>query len=61
VRATFSELAEAEFNDAIAYYETEQAGLGTAFLEEVRRVTAAIVEYPNVGPIILGTVRRCLC
>jgi plasmid stabilization system protein ParE len=61
VRATFNELAEAEFNDAIAYYETEQVGLGTAFLEEVRRLTAAIVEYPNAGPIILGTVRRRLC
>ncbi len=59
--ATFNELAEAEFNDAIAYYETEEIGLGTAFLEEVRRVTAAIVEHPNAGPIILGTVRRRLC
>jgi plasmid stabilization system protein ParE len=61
VRATFNELAEAEFNDAIAYYETEQVGLGTAFLEEVRRLTAAIVEYPEAAPIILGTVRRRLC
>ena len=61
MRATFNELAEAELNDAIAYYETEQVGLGTAFLEEVRRLTAAIVEYPTAGPIILGTVRRRLC
>jgi toxin ParE1/3/4 len=61
VRATFNELAEAELNDAIAYYETEQIGLGTAFLEEVRRLAAAVVEYPNAGPIILGTVRRRLC
>lgn len=61
MRATFNELAEAEFNDAIAYYETEQVGLGIAFLEEVRRLTAGIVEYPDAGPIILGTVRRRLC
>lgn len=61
MRATFNELAEAELNDAIAYYETEQVGLGTTFLEEVRRSTSAIVEYPSAGPIILGTVRRRLC
>ncbi len=61
MRATFNELAEAELDDAIAYYETEQVGLGTAFLDEVRRLTAAIVEYPDAGAIILGTVRRRLC
>ncbi len=61
MRATFNELAEAELNDAIAYYESEEVGLGTAFLAEVRRMTSAIVEYPNAGLIILGTVRRRLC
>ena len=43
--ATFNELAEAELNDAIGYYETEQVGLGAALLAEIRRSTAAIVEY----------------
>ena len=61
MRATFNELAEAELNDAIAYYESEEFGLGSVFLAEVRRMTSAIVEYPNAGPIILGTVRRRLC
>ena len=41
--ATFNELAEAELNDAIGYYETEQVGLGAAFLAEIRRSTGAIV------------------
>ena len=59
--ATFNELAEAELNDAIGYYETEQAGLGAAFLAEIRRSTAAIVDYPDATPIISGTVRRRLC
>lgn len=59
--ATFNELAEAELNDAIRYYETEQARLGAAFLTEIRRSTAAIIEYPEAHPIIRGTVRRCLC
>ena len=59
--ATFNELAEAELNDAIGYYETEQVGLGAAFLAEIRRSTGAIVEYPEASPIIRGTVRRRLC
>ena len=59
--ATFNELAEAELNDAIAYYETEQVGLGAAFLAEIRRSTATIIEYPKASPIIHGTVRRRLC
>ena len=59
--ATFNELAEAELNDAIGYYETEQAGLGAAFLAEIRRSTAAIVEYPEASPIIGGVVRRRIC
>ena len=59
--ATFNKVAEAELNDAIGYYETEQVGLGAAFLAEIRRSTAAIVEYPEASPIIRGTVRRRLC
>lgn len=59
--ATFNELAEAELNDTIRYYENEQAGLGAAFLAEIRRSTAAIVEYPEASPIARGTIRRRLC
>ena len=59
--ATFNELAEAELNDAIGYYETEQIGLGAACLAEIRRSTAAIVEFPEASPIVRGTVRRRLC
>ena len=59
--ATFNELAEAELNEAIGYYELEQVGLGAAFLAEIRRSTAAIGEYPEANPIIRGTVRRRLC
>lgn len=61
MRATFNDLAERELNDAIQYYEHEQAGLGAAFLAEVRRCTTAIVEYPEAGPIVHGVVRRRLC
>ena len=59
--ATFNELAEAELNDAIGYYENEQVGLGVAFLAEVRRCTAAILEYPEASPVVRGQIRRRLC
>lgn len=61
MRVTFNELAELELNEAIQYYEHQQAGLGAAFLAEVQRCTAAIVEYPDAGRIVLGSVRRRLC
>lgn len=59
--ATLNELAEAELNDAIRYYEKEQVGLGVAFLTEVRRCTAAILEFPEANSVIQGDIRRRLC
>ena len=61
MRVTFNELAEHELNDAARYYELEQAGLGTAFITEVRHCTEAIAEHPEAGPIVLGAIRRRLC
>ncbi len=55
---TFNELAEAELNDAVRYYENEQPGLGLAFLAEIRRTTAAVAEHPAANPILVGTIRR---
>lgn len=59
--ATLNELAEAELNDAIRYYENEQVGLGVAFLAEVRRCTTAILEYPEAGPVVRSHIRRRRC
>lgn len=61
MRATFNELAERELNDAAQYYEHEQAGLGAAFITEVRRCTAAIAEHPEAGTLVQGAIRRRLC
>jgi plasmid stabilization system protein ParE len=57
VRVTFNELAERELNDAAQYYEHEESGLGQSFIGEVRRCVAGIVEHPEAGPIVLGTIR----
>jgi hypothetical protein len=61
VIVTFNELAERELNDAAAYYDVEQPGLGAAFLLEVEGCTQAIVEFPFAAPEVLGAVRRRLC
>ena len=61
MRVTFNELAERELNDAAQYYEREGRGLGEAFIREVRRCTDVIVEHPQAGPVVLGTIRRRLC
>ena len=56
--AAFHDLARVELNEAAQYYETENPGLGDAFLAEVERSIAAVVEYPEASPVIGGNVRR---
>jgi plasmid stabilization system protein ParE len=60
VVVTFNEFAERELNDAAAYYDSEQPGLGSAFIVEVERCTRAIVEFPLAAPQVLGPIRRRL-
>lgn len=47
---SFNSLAEQELNDAAQYYELESAGLGAAFLSEVERCCASIVEHLRPAP-----------
>jgi plasmid stabilization system protein ParE len=61
LRVTFNELAERELNDAAQYYEQEQSGLGVAFIAEVERCTRAVDEFPEAGPLVLGSILRRLC
>ena len=58
---SFNVLAERELNEAAQYYESEQAGLGAAFLSDVRRCTEAVVANPHAGQIVLQSIRRRLC
>ena len=58
--ASFHDLAKVELNEAARYYERRSPGLGTAFVAEVERCTAAIVEHPEMSPIVMGTIRRKL-
>ncbi|MEX2661452.1 MAG: type II toxin-antitoxin system RelE/ParE family toxin [Vicinamibacterales bacterium] len=59
--ASFHELAEDELNDAAEYYDRQQSGLGAAFIADVERCAEAILQYPEAGPVIRGSVRRRLC
>jgi len=58
---SFHELAERELNEAAAYYRQEQIALGPAFIADVQRCADAILQHPEAGPIVRGTVRRRLC
>ena len=58
--ASFHDLATIELNEAAQYYERESPGLGAAFVADVERSTAAILEYPEASPIIGGSIRRRL-
>ena len=57
---SFHPLAERELNDAAQYYEMESQGLGAAFVGELERCCASIVEHPEAGPAVRGVVRRRL-
>jgi len=39
--------AQAELEEAVAYYETQKEGLGSQFTGEVKRAIHRILEYPE--------------
>ncbi len=57
---SFHPVAEAEFNEAIEYYEGCELGLGYDFSIEVLDAIQNIVNYPTAWPIVEEDVRRCL-
>jgi toxin ParE1/3/4 len=59
-RPEFHRLAEYELNEAAQYYDLEEPGLGSSFLEEVDRCLQSIEAHPEAGTILHGSVRRRL-
>jgi toxin ParE1/3/4 len=57
-RVSLHELAERELNDAALYYESESAGLGVRFLDEIEQYIGAIIKNPEAGKKVRGQVRR---
>src|SRR5687768_5920789 len=50
--------AHRELEQAILYYEAQQAGLGLQFADEFDRAVAAIVEHPLRWPQFSDNARR---
>lgn len=51
--------AEAEFMDAIVYYNMQSEGLGFEFAAEVRRTIERIIQYPEAWTKLSKRTRRC--
>jgi len=51
--------AQAEFAEAVVYYNAQRAGLGEEFAEEVQRTIARISEYPEAWSLLSRRTRRC--
>jgi hypothetical protein len=51
--------AEAEFLDAIEYYESCEPGLGQVFAVEVFSTIERITAFPDAWPILTHCTRRC--
>lgn len=60
MRIQFHRLAEAEFDEAVSYYEQCQQGLGITFAEEIFATIGRIVEFPSARSPTSKNTRRCL-
>jgi plasmid stabilization system protein ParE len=59
VNARFTSSAEKEFQEAIAFYEAAENGLGTRFVDEVEAVVACILAHPTAWTPMSPRTRRC--
>ena len=50
----FHRLAERELNEAAQYYDVEEPGLGSSFLQEVDLCLQSIAAHPEAGAILVG-------
>ncbi len=51
--------AELELDEAVAYYDARQPGLGNEFAREVQTAVERIEEFPYAWRRLAGDVRRC--
>jgi len=52
--------AENDVADAAAWYETQKAGLGAEFLDEILSTCSAIAENPEIYPLVHRKARRAV-
>jgi len=58
VEIFFDDLAGYEYQDAIEFYELKVQGLGLRFKEEVKRALRNLIDFPDMGSIEKGNIRR---
>lgn len=51
--------AEAEFQEAITFYNKQSEGLGFEFAAEVKRTMERIIQYPEAWSFLSTKTRRC--
>jgi plasmid stabilization system protein ParE len=59
MRVEVLEPAEAEFREAVRYYNLQGEGLGYEFAAEVRRALSRIARFPEAWPALSPRTRRC--
>jgi plasmid stabilization system protein ParE len=52
--------AESDVTDAAAWYETQRAGLGAEFLDEILETCNTIAENPQIYPLLHRETRRAV-
>ncbi len=55
----FLEPAQAEFTDAVNYYNAKNEGLGLEFSDEIQAAIVRIIEYPEAWSLVSKRTRRC--
>ena len=61
MKSRYHEAADAEFTEAVAYYDGKASGLGDRFLAEIKAATRYIERYPEIAPVIdLGVRAKVL-
>ena len=52
--------AEEEMTEAAIFFENQAVGLGAEFLDEIERTIEKIQRHPEIGPVVVDDLRRCL-
>jgi plasmid stabilization system protein ParE len=58
LKTEFLPEADEEFREAARYYESEAPGIGMAFIVEVHKTIADIVEFPLAAQIVRLSIRK---
>ena len=60
MKIKYLNLARLEFHESIAFYESEQKGLGEKFENEIKSTISRIKQSPKMYPNINIQVKKCI-